>query len=81
MEIRYFDAIVVGTGAAGYNAANRILQDGRKSVALLTEGVLCGISGGAALAAAVALSRRTGYERTVLLLPDTGVRYLSTLYK
>lgn len=46
-----------------------------------TEGVLCGISGGAALAAAVALSRRTGYERTVLLLPDTGERYLSTLYK
>ena len=38
------DTLVVGSGAAGYNAANRILQDGRKSVALLTEGVLCGTS-------------------------------------
>ena len=46
-----------------------------------TEGVLCGISGGAALAAAVQLARRTGYERTVLLLPDTGERYLSSLYQ
>ena len=46
-----------------------------------TEGVLCGISGGAALAAAVRLARRTGYERTVLLLPDTGERYLSSLYQ
>ncbi len=44
IEIFSFDAVVVGSGAAGYNAANRILQDGKKSVALLTEGVLCGTS-------------------------------------
>ena len=38
------DTVVVGSGAAGYNAANRLKADGRKSVALLTEGVLCGTS-------------------------------------
>lgn len=38
------DTIVVGSGAAGYNAANRLCADGRKSVALLTAGVLCGTS-------------------------------------
>ena len=38
------DALVIGSGAAGYNAANRIRSDGRKSVALITEGVLCGTS-------------------------------------
>jgi cysteine synthase A len=39
-----------------------------------TEGILCGISSGAALAAAKAL----GVARTVVVLPDTGERYLST---
>ena len=38
-----FDAIVVGTGAAGYNAANRI-REGGKSVAIVTEGICCGTS-------------------------------------
>ena len=39
-----FDVLVIGSGAAGYNAANRILNIGKKNVALLTEGVLCGTS-------------------------------------
>ena len=45
-----------------------------------TEGVLIGISGGAALAAAVRVASRTENEgKTVaVLLPDTGERYLST---
>ncbi|MBQ9773155.1 MAG: FAD-binding protein [Clostridia bacterium] len=38
------NTVVVGSGAAGYNAANRIQADGKKSVALVTEGVLCGTS-------------------------------------
>jgi len=44
MDIRYFDAIVVGTGAAGYNAANRIRQMSDKTVAIVTEGIRKGTS-------------------------------------
>ncbi len=39
-----YDAIVVGTGAAGYNAACRLKEDGKKSVAIVTEGVNVGTS-------------------------------------
>ena len=44
------------------------------------EGILCGISGGAALAGALQLVARPEYQgkRIVFILPDTGERYLST---
>ena len=45
-----------------------------------TEGILCGISAGAALAAAVSLSKREAFagKNIVVLLPDGGDRYYST---
>ena len=44
------------------------------------EGILCGISGGAALAGALQLAARPEFRDRdiVLVLPDTGERYLST---
>ncbi|MFZ2539286.1 MAG: cysteine synthase A [Oscillospiraceae bacterium] len=49
-----------------------------------SDGILCGISSGAALFAATQVAKRSEFEgkRIVVLLPDTGERYLSTdLYK
>ena len=48
------------------------------------EGILCGISSGAAAYAAIKLSQEPEYKgknkgkNLVVLLPDTGERYLST---
>ena len=44
MKILSYDAVVVGTGAAGYNAAVRIAEIGKKSVCIVTEGVAMGTS-------------------------------------
>ena len=39
-----YDVVVVGTGAAGYSAACRITEEQKKSVCIVTEGVLAGTS-------------------------------------
>lgn len=58
------------------------LEEAKVAARLLarTEGILCGISSGAALAAAVRLAKEKVYKDKliVVLLPDTGERYLST---
>ena len=39
-----YDAIVVGSGAAGYNAADTLFSLGKKNIALITEGRMMGTS-------------------------------------
>lgn len=43
MKILKFDSVVIGTGAAGYNAACRLKSDG-KNVCIVTEATGCGTS-------------------------------------
>ena len=66
-----YDEIVTVTNEQAYAAARRI---GRR------EGVLVGISSGAAAHAAIELAKRpeNAGKTVVVLLPDTGDRYLST---
>ena len=42
--ILQYDTVVLGTGAAGYATACRIAREGKKSVAIVTEGVCSGTS-------------------------------------
>ena len=71
LDTGIYDAVMTVTTEKAY-AAGRMLGK--------TEGILCGISSGAALHAAMELAKRpenTG-KTIVALLPDTGDRYLST---
>lgn len=58
------------------------LEEAKVAARLLarTEGILCGISSGAALAVAARLAKEKAYKDKLIvaLLPDTGERYLST---
>ncbi|MCI2106854.1 MAG: cysteine synthase A [Intestinimonas sp.] len=65
------DEALMISGDEAYTACRNLVR---------TEGVLVGISSGAAAAAALALSRRPDYaEKTIVtIFPDTGERYLST---
>lgn len=75
-EPRNYDAAVVDRVMAVTD--DEAMQAARMLVA--REGVLAGISSGAALAAAIRIAREPASEgkTIVVLLPDTGERYLST---
>ena len=65
------DEVVTVTGDEAMEAARQLAR---------SEGMLCGISSGAAAHAALMLSRRPDLQgkKMVVVLPDTGERYLST---
>ena len=71
LDTGIYDQVLQVTEADAYAAARLLAR---------TEGILVGISAGAALWAATALSRQPAWSgrRIVVLLPDTGDRYLST---
>ncbi len=71
LDVSLLDEVLTVTTDEAY-AAGRVL--GRK------EGILAGISSGAALHAAILVARRDDFadKNVVVLLPDTGDRYLST---
>lgn len=66
-----YDEVIRITDDEAYEETDRFAK---------TEGVICGISSGAALVAAVKIAMREENEgkNIVVLLPDTGERYLST---
>ncbi len=64
-----YDRIIPVTTQQAYAAARQLGK---------TEGILVGISSGAALHAAIAVARENPGKTVVVLLPDTGDRYLST---
>ena len=71
LDVTVPDRIIPVTTAEAYAAARRLAR---------TEGILVGISSGAALSAVEKLSREPENQgkTIVVLLPDTGDRYLST---
>ena len=71
LDTAIYDEIVRVDVAQARTAARRLAR---------TEGLLAGVSGGAALHAALSVASRPEYSGTtvVVILPDTGERYLST---
>ena len=69
LDTAIYDQILPVTEEDAYAAARLI---GR------TEGILAGISSGAALSAAIAVLKENPGKTVAVLLPDTGERYLST---
>ncbi len=67
-EVDLFDEIVKEGEESAYAYARRLAKE---------EGILVGITAGAALSAAVKISERVTGD-IVVILPDTGMRYLST---
>lgn len=71
LDTGIYDSVIAVSDEESFAAARALAK---------TEGILVGISSGAALAAAVRVAQQpeNGGKRIVVLLPDTGDRYLST---
>jgi cysteine synthase A len=71
LDTSVIDEIITVSNEAAFDTARKLAN---------TEGILCGISSGAAVAAALKLAeRREAQGKTILaILPSTGERYIST---
>ena len=69
LDIKVFDEVIQVSDDDAYNTSKRLARE---------EGLLCGISSGAAAFAALQVASRLGRGRNVVvILPDTGERYFS----
>jgi cysteine synthase len=66
---KYVDWILAVKDEDAYEMARRIAKE---------EGILAGISGGAALSAGLGMAKELPGKKVLILLPDSGERYLST---
>lgn len=71
LDTKIYDEVITVTTQEAYDASRTLAK---------TEGILVGISSGAALAAAIQVAQRVeNQDKTIVtILPDTGERYLST---
>ena len=71
LNTNIYDNICVISDSEAIETARRLASE---------EGIMCGISSGSNVAAAIRLARRLGKGKTVVtVLPDTGERYFSTV--
>ena len=71
LNTKIIDEIITVTNEQAFEAGRKLAK---------SEGILCGISSGAATWAALEIAKRPENrgKRIVVILPDTGERYLST---
>lgn len=71
LNTKIYDNICVVSDSEAIETARRLASE---------EGIMCGISSGSNVAAAIKLAKRLGKGKTVVtVLPDTGERYFSTV--
>src|SRR5690606_37082171 len=72
LDLSLVDQVECISNEDAIETAHRVMKE---------EGILCGISGGAAVAAALRVSEQPGNENKmiVVVLPDSAERYLSTV--
>ena len=70
LDLQVYNDIAIVTDDEAINTTKRLIRE---------EGILCGISSGTNVAAALRLAQQLGEGKTVVtVLPDTGERYFST---
>ncbi len=70
LDLNIYDDIAIVTDEEAINTTKQLIRE---------EGILCGISSGTNVAAALRLAKKLGPGKTVVtVLPDTGERYFST---
>ena len=70
LDMDIYDEVAIVTDGEAINTTKRLIRE---------EGILCGISSGTNVAAALRMAKKLGPGKTVVtVLPDTGERYFST---